>query len=131
MLGGLLTAGRTVDSERELPTGPFCVTRPDPTQPMGQPNPWTTLQWTPAGVDGGTPGPTDVQPDGRTDGVGLSVWGGVGQTTPTGPICTLPDADLTTTRCSSLEGGSVADWLACWTQAQKGPGSNHSRDAVG
>jgi len=22
-------------------------------------------------------------------------------------------------------------WLACWTQAQKGPGSNRSRDAVG
>ena len=30
-----------------------------------------------------------------------------------------------------LEGGSVAEWLACWTQAQKGPGSNRSRDAVG
>ena len=27
-------------------------------------------------------------------------------------------------------GGSVAEWLACWTQAQKGPGSNRSRDAV-
>ena len=27
--------------------------------------------------------------------------------------------------------GSVAEWLACWTQAQKGPGSNRSRDAVG
>ena len=27
------------------------------------------------------------------------------------------------------KGGSVAEWLACWTQAQKGPGSN--RDAVG
>ena len=26
---------------------------------------------------------------------------------------------------------SVAEWLACWTQAQKGPGSNRSRDAVG
>ena len=23
--------------------------------------------------------------------------------------------------------GSVAEWLACWTQAQKGPGSNRSR----
>ena len=22
--------------------------------------------------------------------------------------------------------GSVAEWLACWTQAQKGPGSNYS-----
>jgi len=28
-------------------------------------------------------------------------------------------------------GGSVAEWFACWTQAQKGPGSNRSRDAVG
>jgi len=28
-------------------------------------------------------------------------------------------------------GGSVAEWLACWTQAQKGPGSYRSRDAVG
>ena len=27
--------------------------------------------------------------------------------------------------------GSVAEWLACWTQAQKGPGSNRSRDVVG
>ena len=27
--------------------------------------------------------------------------------------------------------GSVAQWLACWTQAQKRPGSNRSRDAVG
>jgi len=31
----------------------------------------------------------------------------------------------------SFFGGSVAEWFACWTQAQKGPGSNHSRDAVG
>jgi len=27
--------------------------------------------------------------------------------------------------------GSVAEWLSCWTQAQKGLGSNRSRDAVG
>ena len=27
-------------------------------------------------------------------------------------------------------GGSVAEWLACWTQAQKGLDSNRSRDAV-
>ena len=27
--------------------------------------------------------------------------------------------------------GSVAEWLACWTRAQKGPGSNRSPDAVG
>jgi len=24
-------------------------------------------------------------------------------------------------------GDSVAEWLACWTQVQKGPGSNRSR----
>jgi len=30
-----------------------------------------------------------------------------------------------------VTGGSVAEWIACWTQAQKGPGSNRSRDAVG
>ena len=30
-----------------------------------------------------------------------------------------------------LLGGSVVEWLACWTQAQKGLGSNRSRDAVG
>ena len=29
-----------------------------------------------------------------------------------------------------VQGGSVAEWLACWTQAQKGPGSNRSRDDV-
>ena len=28
-------------------------------------------------------------------------------------------------------GGSVSEWLACWTQMQKGPGSNRSCDAVG
>jgi len=32
---------------------------------------------------------------------------------------------------TAVSGGSVAEWLACWTQAQKGPGSNRRRDAVG
>jgi len=27
--------------------------------------------------------------------------------------------------------GSVAEWLPCWSQAQKGPGSNRSRNTVG
>ena len=27
--------------------------------------------------------------------------------------------------------GTVSEWLACWTQAQKGLGSNRSRDAFG
>ena len=31
----------------------------------------------------------------------------------------------------NLQGGLVAERLARWTQAQKGPGSNRSRDAVG
>jgi len=26
---------------------------------------------------------------------------------------------------------TVAEWLACWTRVQKGPGSSRSRDAVG
>ena len=30
-----------------------------------------------------------------------------------------------------ITGGSAAEWLACWTQAQKGLGSNDSREAVG
>ena len=30
-----------------------------------------------------------------------------------------------------IKGGSVADWLACWAQAQKGLGLNRSRCAVG
>ena len=29
------------------------------------------------------------------------------------------------------QGGSVAEWLACWAQAQNGLGSYRSRDAVG
>ena len=32
---------------------------------------------------------------------------------------------------AAVEGGSLAEWLTCWTRAQKGPGSNCSRDAVG
>ena len=34
-------------------------------------------------------------------------------------------------RPKHISDGSVAGWLACWTQVQKGLGSNHSRDAVG
>ena len=30
-----------------------------------------------------------------------------------------------------IMGGSVDEWLVHWTQAQKGLGSHHSRDAVG
>ena len=35
--------------------------------------------------------------------------------------------------CNNIHnrGDSVAKWLACWTRAQNGPGSNRSRDAVG
>ena len=28
-------------------------------------------------------------------------------------------------------GGSIAEWLVCWTRAHKGPGSNRNRDPVG
>jgi len=31
----------------------------------------------------------------------------------------------------TVKGSSVAEWLVCWTQVQKGPGSNRSHDAVG
>ena len=34
-------------------------------------------------------------------------------------------------RYTHKQGSSAAEWLVCWTQAQKGPGSNRSRDAVG
>jgi len=64
-------------------------------------------------------------------------------TTGTVKICgarreTRPSADstnfiiglLTFLVVSHVLGGSVAEWLACWTQAQKGLGSNRSRDAV-
>ena len=46
---------------------------------------------------------------------------------------TTPARSQTGTSRSSewVHGGSLAEWLACWTQAQKGPGSNRSRDAVG
>jgi len=37
--------------------------------------------------------------------------------------------EITLTTCYS--GGSVPERLACWTQAQKGLGSNRSRDAIG
>ena len=30
-----------------------------------------------------------------------------------------------------MQGGLVAEWLACWTRAQKGLDSDRSRDAVG
>jgi len=30
-----------------------------------------------------------------------------------------------------VDGGSIAEWLACRTQARKNMGSNRSRDAVG
>jgi len=30
-------------------------------------------------------------------------------------------------KSASAPDGSVAEWLACWTQAQKGPASNRSR----
>ena len=32
---------------------------------------------------------------------------------------------------STHEGGSVAEWLVCWIQVQKGLGSNRSRNADG
>jgi len=31
----------------------------------------------------------------------------------------------------NVQGGLVAEWIACWIQVQKGLGSNCSREAVG
>ena len=59
------------------------------------------------------------------------------QTRPSQPVSALslnqPHTTATRfiTRATLCKGGSVAEWLACWTQAQKGPGWNRSRDAVG
>ena len=50
------------------------------------------------------------------------------------PMVTLPGLFYThiiITACMIIVGGSVAECLACWIQAQKGSGSNRSRDAVG
>jgi len=49
-----------------------------------------------------------------------------------------PDATELCRQCDSVneayiplnQDGSVAEWLACWTQVQKGRGLNRSRDAV-
>ena len=47
------------------------------------------------------------------------------------PLFLLPLLSRRDRHCTSgFRGGSVVEWLACWTQAQKGPGSNRSRDAV-
>jgi len=35
------------------------------------------------------------------------------------------------TKLMRICGGSVAEWLECWTQAHKGMGSNRSCNAVG
>jgi len=43
---------------------------------------------------------------------------------PIGSVVNIP-------KYPAVKGGSVAEWLACWTQALKGSGSNRSRDAVG
>jgi len=56
--------------------------------------------------------------------------------TPRTPFETLCQEEVTQwLECrfpnSCIRGGSVAEWLACWTQAQKGLGSNRSRNAVG
>ena len=46
------------------------------------------------------------------------------------PGPSAPEFSTLTTRLC-CPGGSVAEWLAYWTEAQKDPGSNRSRDAVG
>jgi len=44
----------------------------------------------------------------------------------------MPVPDCLFSKCNVIVmRGSVAEWLACWSQAQQDPGSNRSRDAVG
>jgi len=45
-------------------------------------------------------------------------------------LITLTIPVLTARICKPV-GGLVAEWLACWTQAQKGLGSNRSYDVAG
>ena len=45
-------------------------------------------------------------------------------------MCRRMISRLNTLQQLTSMGGSAAEWLACWTQAQKGLGSNRSRDAV-
>ena len=77
------------------------------------------------------------QTDGRTDGHST-----VSQTLlrnrPTMQIASVgedddddDDDDVDNIYVYYTWGGSVAEWLACWTQALKGQVSNRSRDAVG
>jgi len=47
---------------------------------------------------------------------------------PTSDVDQVPSVDVS---ILVPYGGSVAEWLACWTQVQKGLGSNRSRDALG
>ena len=42
----------------------------------------------------------------------------------------LPRESSALLAAARVSDGSVAEWLACWTQAQKDPGSNRSRDTV-
>jgi len=48
------------------------------------------------------------------------------------PSTSLDTNSITAICCGfvSTTGCSVAEWLACWTQAQKGLGSSRSREAV-
>jgi len=46
-------------------------------------------------------------------------------------LCGLQTAAVSSENALCKPGCSVAEWLACWTRAQKGPGSNRTRDAVG
>jgi len=46
-------------------------------------------------------------------------------------LCLLNQLTFHLDFSNSNRGGSVAEWLACWTQAQKDLCSNRSREAVG
>ena len=75
---------------------------------------------------------------GMPSGNGIPRWNG--NETPTSHRHTRHDTGAMVLSClvwrreleitTGMGGGSVAEWLASWTQALKGPGSNHSCDTV-
>ena len=63
------------------------------------------------------------------------VWrGGVDYRAPTeevvGPGVGCRGRRTQASLARNISGGSVAEWIECWIQTRKGPGSNRSRDAL-
>ena len=70
----------------------------------------------------GVPAPVDHRSWNTGSTAGCGTWPHLGQLGST-------VLSIAVVYCCRV-GGSVAEWMACWTQAQKGPGSNRSRDTL-